>query len=222
MKKWVVILVLAASCSKPVEDAVPLVFIHGIKGAVLSDERGAVRWLNPRQALNLESPRLALPVEWKGDEQARDGITASGVLRDVYVIPFVLGEKVYGPFLDKAGKLDRPFYPFAYDWRRDNLETLARFIAFLEDVSEKNKGAKIQVVAHSMGGLITRAALAQRPDLFQSVIFAGVAFGGGIGFLPDMHAGAPVGRNKTILSPEVFFTFPSVYTLFQETSSRIF
>lgn len=40
-----------------------------------------------------------------------------------------------------------------------------------------------------MGGLITMVALNKRPELFQSVLFAGVPFMPGVGFLEDLHAG---------------------------------
>ncbi len=222
MKRWLPFLLLAAACARPVEDPVPIVLIHGIKGSILEDKDGKVAWLTARQALGWRHSRLALPTEWKGDEQKKDGLHPAGVMKDLYVVPYVLGEKIYGPFIKAASDLDRPFYEFAYDWRRDNNENLAQFLAFLKEVSAKHRNARIQVVSHSMGGLITRAAMAQKPELFHSVVFAGVPFAGGIGFLLDMHAGNPTGRNERILSPEVYFTFPAPYTLFQEGSSRVF
>lgn len=69
-------------------------------------------------------------------------------------------------------------------------------------------------MAHSMGGLITFVALNRRPDLFESVLFAGIPFGSSISFLEDMHSGAANGLNKSILSPDVYFTFASPFTFF--------
>ena len=62
--------------------------------------------------------------------------------------------------------------------------------------------------------MITLAALNQLPHLFQSVVFAGVPFTGGISFLPDLTTGEPIGLNRRILSPEILGSFPSVYSLF--------
>ncbi|MCE9598260.1 MAG: hypothetical protein K8S54_09865 [Spirochaetia bacterium] len=225
VRGWVcpgLIVLVLCSCQKPVEDPVPLVFIHGIKGSALGDDQGKRHWLTIGQALGLSKSRISLPTEWNGEEQARDSLKATEALDGVYLIPGLVGEKIYGPFLKAARKMDRPVYVFAYDWRRDNLENLKLFINFLKETSAANGNKKIQVVAHSMGGLITRAALADSPELFQSVIFAGVPFHGGVGFLPDVHAGEPVALNKTILSPEVYFTFPSVYTLFPVEGSRVY
>ena len=186
----------------------PLVFIHGIKGSVLSDSKGGVRWITWQQAFGLSSPNLSLPLHWNGEVQQRDELVAMAPLRAV------AWQDIYAPFLNWASTSGQGFRAFAYDWRRDNLENTADFIKFLENVSRENGGAKVQVVAHSMGGLITFVALNRRPDLFHSVLFAGVPFGHGISFLEDMHAGTATGLNKKILSPQVLFTFASIYCFF--------
>lgn len=193
--------------------SVPLVFIHGIKGSRLVDGDGALRWIGATGALGLATPELALPKRFENGLQARDGLYVGGLLETVVVIPKLLEFDVYGSWADAADGLKRPFYPFAYDWRRENTETSAAFLQFLEEIKKKH-GAAPQVVAHSMGGLIALPVLLARPDLFQSVVFAGVPFAGGIGFLPDVHAGRREGLSKTILAPAVLATFPSVFGLF--------
>jgi pimeloyl-ACP methyl ester carboxylesterase len=186
----------------------PLVFIHGRKGSVLTDHQGNVRWLTWRQAFGLSSCELSLPLHWDGEVQQRDELSARGPLRGV------AWHRVYAPFLKWASASNRSFHTFAYDWRRDNLESTEELIKFLEKVSKGHGGARIQIVAHSMGGLITFVALNQRPELLHSVLFAGVPFGSTISFLEDMHAGAAIGLNKRILRPQVLFTFVSLYSLF--------
>ncbi len=186
----------------------PLVFIHGIKGSTLSDAQGRRRWLTWWQALGLASPNLSLPLHWNGDVQQRDGLEAIAPLRTVG------GFDIYAPFLDWAAASGRAFHAFAYDWRRDNLESAGKFAEFLKTVSEENGGMKVQVVAHSMGGLISFVTLNRHPELFHSVLFAGVPFGQSISFLEDMHAGAANGLNSRILSPHVLFTFVSPYCFF--------
>jgi len=142
---------------------------------------------------------------------------------------------VYGPFINHMNSLGRTFYPFAYDWRRDLNETTLRFQDFLRIVHKKHN-QKIQIIAHSMGGLITLASInthdgellnggenrndndgAQKVgiiDIVHSVVYAGVPFHRGIGFLKDMMLNLPTGRNTKILNPSVMFSFPSVYTFF--------
>ncbi len=66
---------------------------------------------------------------------------------------------------------------------------------------------------HSMGCLITLAALHTKPSLFHSVLFCGGNFGGGAGFYPTNTEGMTVGLNKQYLSGEVCHTFPSMYAV---------
>src|SRR2546430_11641135 len=73
--------------------------------------------------------------------------------------------------------------------RRPPRSTLFPYTTLFRSVSRENGGARVQVAAHSMGGLITFGALNRRPDLFHSALFAGVPFGASVSFLEDMHAG---------------------------------
>jgi len=186
----------------------PLVFIPGIKGSVLSDPQGRWCWLTWWQALGFSSPELSLPLHWEGNVQQSDALVPIAPLRTVAM------RDIYASFLDWAVTSGRSVHPFAYDWRRDNLETVGKFVAFLETVSQQHGGARVQVVGHSMGGLISFVALNRRPDLVHSALFAGVPFGPHISFLEDMHVGTAAGLNSRILSPQVLFTFVSVYSLF--------
>jgi len=102
---------------------------------------------------------------------------------------------------------------FAYDWRRSLFEAVENLLETLETI-KKQTGSQVQVVAHSMGGLITLVALNKRPELFQSVLFAGCPFSSGVGFLQDLHAGTQTGTNKDILSPQVLSTFSSFWVFF--------
>lgn len=194
---------------------VPLVFVHGIKGSELMEARegdsvGVKRWLTLGGALGLSTPDLSLEPRFVDGTQPLGVLYPGRVIASVPIIPHVIEVDVYGPWLDAARGFGRPFYPFSYDWRRDLLETMSTLAKYLESLKELH-GVAPQVVAHSMGGLITLAVLNRRPDLFSSVIFAGVPFAGGIGFLEDMHAGTANGLNSTILRPAVLWTFPSIY-----------
>jgi len=237
------------------EDTIPLVFIHGLKGSVLKDDAGYTYFINLWQGLGCSSPQLALPLEWEDGKQKTDKLHASEIFHSIAWLP------VYGPFLTYINGLARSTYTFPYDWRRDLNETTERFQNFLREIYRKHN-CKIQIVAHSMGGLITLGAInthngllinepaplpdrdnvkpsadpatagtskkgSSKPngesekviDLVHSIIFAGCPFRTGVGFLKDMTAGVPNGRNWKILSQEVLFTFPSVYTFFPTTEN---
>ena len=190
----------------------PIVFIHGVKGSRLRQKNGSCNWLTIWQAMGILSPNLALPTEINGGVQERDDLVAHDVLDAVGPKP------IYGPFLSKAAQFGVPFHTFIYDWRRDNNETEEAFVQFLANL---HGGRPVRVIAHSMGGLLTLAAMNARPELFSQVVFVGVPFAGGIGFLPDLHSGRSTGLNSKILSSKVVGTFPSFLSLFPTESDRL-
>lgn len=202
--------------SQSSENALPLVFVPGLNGSLLFDESGSNRWVRLHHSLGFSTPDLSLPLSWTASgEQTRDGLRPDGVIMDVSLISGVLGLDFYGPWVHFAGELaERPLHVFAYDWRRANIETSAKLEEFLLAVSAKYGNRPVQVVGHSMGGMLTLSVLNRRPELFDRVVFAGVPFRGGIGYLSNMHTGLQIGANGSLLSAEVLFGHPSVYSFY--------
>ena len=59
--------------------------------------------------------------------------------------------------------------PFPYDWRRslaEEGERLAEDLSHVLDTMERSN-LPVSIVAHSMGGLLARAMIASRPDVWQ-------------------------------------------------------
>src|SRR5437764_1469361 len=52
----------------------------------------------------------------------------------------------------------RRYHAFAYDWRQDNVVTARKLDALIEQIRRDyaDPRLKVDIVAHSMGGLITR------------------------------------------------------------------
>jgi pimeloyl-ACP methyl ester carboxylesterase len=187
----------------------PVVFIHGFKGAHLDhSESGRRHWLTGSQALGWFNPGVALPMVWEGDCQDRDKLVPVEPLRKVLHVPF------YGPFINWCLQRFETFYSFFYDWRRDNIETVALFVQYLRDISARHGDQPLRVIAHSNGGLITYAAMSLHPELFHSIVFAATPFRGGIGVLDDLHLGSKSGLNRHIASPEVMFSFVTSFAFF--------
>eukprot|EP01125_Pyxidicula_operculata_P009952 TRINITY_DN3275_c0_g1_i2.p1 TRINITY_DN3275_c0_g1~~TRINITY_DN3275_c0_g1_i2.p1 ORF type:complete len:242 (+),score=15.07 TRINITY_DN3275_c0_g1_i2:324-1049(+) len=142
---------------------VPLVTIHGIKGSNLYNARSKkTDYLTFQQATGIQTTDISLPLTWEPKTnkdgntimvQNSDTLVPQGLLEKVKVGD--LGEDIYAPWMKISKTLGRvQVKEFAYDWRRNLFEAVDNFIEFLSDLN-KETGQKIQVVAHSMGGLVT-------------------------------------------------------------------
>jgi len=156
---------------KPLSDVV--ILLPGIMGSVLrKDNRdvwalsgGAI--LNGLRSLGGSVRDLTLKNDSPDEEDLGDGITADRIFPDTHLIPGLwkidgyskISKSITETFDAQPG---RNFFEFPYDWRRDNraaARTLARFShdrlkAWRE--SSGNRDAKLILVAHSMGGLVSR------------------------------------------------------------------
>ena len=128
----------------------------------------------------------------------------------------------------KAG--ERRYYVFPYDWRQDNVEQAKR-LEELIDAIRKDYGdpeLRVDIVAHSMGGLIARYYLRFGPidvldgmpsliSLYgtkrvRKLILLGTPNFGTVSALHGYFAGESIGLKR--IRPEVLATMPSGYQLF--------
>ena len=151
----------------------PVIVIPGILGSQLVNKNtGEVVW---PALLRSSGDGLSLPIS--PDLAAnRDDLVASKIVEtlklariapDVYVYYELLKAlEKYGGY--REGDWENPgtggdrdtFYVFAYDWRRDNVETAQILFRRVEELKQKlgRPDLKFNVVAHSMGGLVARYA----------------------------------------------------------------
>lgn len=159
-----------------------VIFVPGIMGTILQKD-GRDVWAPSRQALWTlletcgDSLRgLRVVGEDGQSDDLGDGIRADRLVRDtVFQIPRLIDHSGYGPFLDllpefleiTPGSVHAPqdeasFYPFPYDWRRDNRVSARRLQRFVETQLPRwrtwsgARDAKMILIGHSMGGLVAR------------------------------------------------------------------
>ncbi len=105
--------------------------------------------------------------EDNGDDDLGDGIVASGLISNITIVPGLIkldGYSIISQFLqDNQGLvIGRNYFEFPYDWRRDNRVSARKLASFCDEKLASwrkdcgNREAKVILIAHSMGGLVSR------------------------------------------------------------------
>jgi pimeloyl-ACP methyl ester carboxylesterase len=221
----------------------PVVVIPGILGSRLRDPvSGEEIWPGPLGSLVFGTKeQLALPFD-------PVSLQPAGEARPDGLFEAVLGSDFYGEILrtlensggfrrtmpgTPANTRERRYYVFAYDWRQDNVRTAARLDAFIEQIRRDygDPRLKVDIVAHSMGGLVTRYFLRygatdvlpilHRDDFrvsdagaakVRTAILLGTPNLGSANSLHGFIEGAEVGLRR--IPTEVLATMPSAFQLF--------
>jgi hypothetical protein len=213
-----------------------VIILPGISGSVLQKD-GKDLWANSGSAVFRFLRNLGKDLERMhvvDDDPQRsvlgDGIEATRVLSDTHIIPGLwkidgytaISKLITDNFEVLPGKIGDPtagnFFEFPYDWRRDNRSSAHRL---RELINEKlpawrkytNKpDAKVILLAHSMGGLVSRywlEALEGWPDCRALVTF-GTPHRGSL----DAVGTLSNGFKKAFLDlTDAMRTFPSVHQL---------
>lgn len=196
----------------------PVVVIPGIEGSQLCSQSGAILWGDRFSYTYARINALRIPFGANGRDS---GIHSCGLINTVNIIPLFYQSQVYSTLLSALhdiGYADKDIIIFDYDWRLSNFENAEK----LRDVLAKkvpNASDKVDVVAHSMGGVIARIYIQTLggENRVQNVIMMGTPHLGsakifselknGFDSWPDDLSGGLLEIQRTILS------FPSTYEL---------
>jgi pimeloyl-ACP methyl ester carboxylesterase len=217
----------------------PVIIVPGILGSRLR-ERTSGRELWPGSLFNVlfSARSLALDIDPKTLEPRPDNIEAYDLFRGL------LGSDYYGAIIEtlerqggyvrgepgrSADVGQRRYYLFPYDWRQDNVVTARKLDALIEQIRRDygNPRLKVDIVAHSMGGLITRyyiqygvtdvldgndfPANFSGAEKIRTAVLLGTPNLGSVNALHSLLAGHKVGRQA--IPVEALVTMPSVYEL---------
>ncbi|MEQ1922754.1 MAG: hypothetical protein ABL952_09625 [Pyrinomonadaceae bacterium] len=147
----------------------PVIIIPGVSGSEIVNSRtGKAVWFSARRD---KTDDLRLPISSANLALNRDGLRAGDIIRkiDIPVLPDVeVYQKLIDALIEKGyteGDWKKPkatdvFYVFAYDWRRDNVETARLLMQKMAAVKKtlRKPNLKFDILAHSMGGLVARYA----------------------------------------------------------------
>jgi hypothetical protein len=236
----------------------PVILIPGLIGSELINKNsGDTVWFDLKRA---KDDDLRLPVS-PNLKANKDNLVPRDIVREVQFIKFTPKVEIYQKLIDSLladgfteGKIDAPaaggdadtFYVFPYDWRFDNVENAQILLQKLNGLRAKlnRPDLKFNVIAHSMGGLITRYALMygnadltsrSRPtwkgaSYFNSVSLVATPNAGALSALDSMLNGFSLFGSGKINLPFVqnlsrmdLFTIPSIYQLLPHAgTARVF
>ncbi len=196
---------LARTAEVRISDAPKVCLVPGIMGSQLGIPRAAgappdLIWLDPIDVIRGDLCKLALTTD--------SPVRALGLVHHSYLRLWL---RLLAAGFDVK--------PFAYDWRRDILETGA---ALAQAINAEQQ--PVMLVAHSLGGLVARAALLDpAADASVSrVVQLGVPNKGAVAALLALRGCYPVVQRAAMLdrrhsaeqlAREVFATFASVQQL---------
>lgn len=196
-----------------------LVILGGYRGSILRSAEPPNRqlWVPIKVGLNLRKVDLEVPLDPDADERMEETIYSSGML--THIGPVDISRRLFKRLKVcdnvKNGKLR--VHNYGYDWRLSPHFLSRRLIQFLEGlpcnrpgVSSEKRGAI--VLAHSLGGLITRHAINQRPELVSGVVYAGVPQRC-VNILGPFRNGDDVLLSSRVLTAQVNFSIRTSYAL---------
>lgn len=214
----------------------PVIVVHGVLGGRLHDpasDREA--WPGSVRRILLDSyDHLAMSID--------SGLTASTAFEVTGITDTAGGRDFYARLLDTLQTVGgyirtepgtpvtdprKRMYVYAYDWRQDNLESARGLDRLIQQIRRDHAtpDMRVDIVAHSMGGLVTRyfirygtADVMNDNDFpvrydgdrkVRRAILLGTPNLGSIAGLETLLYGHRIALGR--LKPEVVATFPSAY-----------
>lgn len=200
-----------------------VVILGGYRGSILRSAKPPHRqlWVPMKVGLNLRKVDLEVGLNPEDEERMEEKIIPSGVLSHVGPVDVCRRLMKRLRKCENALRGDLRVHDYGYDWRLSPELLSRRLIAFLESLpcnqqsssGEPRRGAT--VIAHSLGGLITRHAVNERPDLFAGVVYAGVPQHC-VNILGPLRNGDDVLLSSRVLTAQVNFTFRTSFALLPE------
>lgn len=199
-----------------------VVVMGGYRGSILRSAEPPHRqlWVPVKVGLNIRKVDLEVGLNDEDEERMPEKIFASGIL--AHIGPVDISRRLLRHLKKCTNTKSEQLrvHDYGYDWRLSP-ELLSRYlIKFLEtldcnkpDVPKESRGA--WVIAHSLGGLITRHAVNQRPELFAGVVFAGTPQTC-VNILGPLRNGDDVLLSSRVLTAQTNFSFRTSFALLPE------
>ncbi|KAI7976316.1 hypothetical protein EIK77_010789 [Talaromyces pinophilus] len=196
-----------------------VVVMGGYRGSILRSAKPPHRqlWVPMKVGLNIRKVDLEVGLTPEDEERMEETIIAREVLSHIGPVDICRRLLQRLSKHEKSRNGDIRVWDYGYDWRLSPHLLSKRLIKFLEGlpcnapgVPPEKRGA--YVIAHSLGGLITRHAVNQRPELFAGVLYAGTPQHC-VNILGPLRNGDEVLLSSKVLTAQVNFTIRTSYVL---------
>lgn len=197
-----------------------VVVMGGYRGSILrSAKTNRQVWVPVKVGLNIRKVDLEVGLEPEDEEKMEETIYPSGML--THIGPVDISRRLFKRLREcenaKNGKLR--VWDYGWDWRLSPHILSRKLIAYLERLpsnqTDNPEARGVTVIAHSLGGLITRHAMNRRPDLFAGIVFAGTPQRC-INILGPIRNGDAVLLNEKVLTAQVNFSLRTSFAFLPE------
>jgi len=168
----------------------PLLFVPGLLGTKIKDQNNNFLWIDPDRMINplrLDSYSDAFmdPLAFNNSLlPINSGLSLNDVINDVVYAgqTFDYTKSLINEFANQGYVEGQDFFTFPYDWRygvsgvysdgKTNSQLLADKI---DDILKQTGAAKVDIIAHSLGGLIVKKYVVDNTDSkIGKLVFVGV------------------------------------------------
>ncbi|KAL2271606.1 hypothetical protein VTJ83DRAFT_977 [Remersonia thermophila] len=199
-----------------------VVIMGGYRGSVLRSAKAPHRrlWVPVKVQLGVRKVNLEVGLDPEDEERMEESIVPDGMLKNIG--PVDISRRLFKRLREcenvRSGKLR--VHDYGYDWRLSPHLLSRKLVGFLEALPSNRPGVPAArrgalVIAHSLGGLITRHAVNQRPELFSGVLYVGVPQRC-ISILGPLRNGDVVALNEKLLTAQVNFSLRTSFVFLPE------
>jgi len=196
-----------------------VVILGGYRGSVLRSAQPPHRqlWVPIKVGLNLRKVDLEVGLTREDEEKMEQTIIPSGILSHIGPIDICRRLLKHINKCPNVRENKLRVHDWGYDWRLSPDLLSDKLINFLESLEcnhpetpPEMRGAT--VIAHSLGGMITRHAVNRRPELFAGVVYAGTPQNC-VNILGPFRNGDDVLLSSKVLTAQVTFTIRTSFAL---------
>ena len=108
---------------------------------------------------------------------------------------------------------DRPVYLFSYDWRKSNIDSAEKLAAFIDSITDGGK-VKVDIIAHSMGGIVSSHYLREHDDRVDKYLSFGTPYEGAPSAFNTLSSRSLVGGFLDVVIEKLIGIKPDVASSF--------